>query len=71
MLTYVFKDCTVVGEEAFDVSIFEDMLCDAFFSKKNSFGFRIMLHFTSSDPENPEEKEIPVVMLVLVSTAVC
>ena len=66
-----FKDCTVVGKKAFNLPIFEDMLSNAFFSKKNSFGFCIMPCFTSSDPENPEKKEIPVVMLALVSTAVC
>ncbi|PIL30258.1 hypothetical protein GSI_07436 [Ganoderma sinense ZZ0214-1] len=66
----VLKNHTVVGEEAFNVPIFEDMLSDAFFSKKNSFGFRIMSRFTSSDPEKPEEKEIPAAMLALVSTAI-
>ena len=71
MLTMPFKDCTVVGKKAFNLPIFEDMLSNAFFSKKNSFGFCIMPCFTSSDPENPEKKEIPVVMLALVSTAVC
>ncbi|PIL26403.1 hypothetical protein GSI_12164 [Ganoderma sinense ZZ0214-1] len=67
---FVHKDRTVKGEGAFSLPIFEDMLSDAFFSKKGSFGFRIMPRFTSSDPENPEEKEIPAAMLALVSTAI-
>ena len=46
------------------------MLSDTFFSKKNSFGFRIVSHFTSSDLQNPDEKEIPAAMLALISTAV-
>ncbi|KAI1790838.1 hypothetical protein LXA43DRAFT_1095059 [Ganoderma leucocontextum] len=73
-IAYIFphdyKAQTVNGDEAFSLPVFEDMLADAFFSRRTSFGYRIADHFTSSLLESPDEKEIPAAMLALVSTAI-
>ena len=46
------------------------MLQAAFFSKRTSYGYRISHLFTSSLPDQPDEKEIPAAVLALISTAV-
>ncbi|KAI0941788.1 hypothetical protein AcW1_003584 [Taiwanofungus camphoratus] len=46
-------------------------LQQCFFSGLKSFGHKNINLFTTSDPERPDEKEIPMAMLGLVTTAVC
>ncbi|KAI0323663.1 hypothetical protein GY45DRAFT_1376158 [Cubamyces sp. BRFM 1775] len=60
----------VSGNEPFSLPIFADGLRAAYFKTPRSFGWRVVEKFSSSFPEKPEEKEIPVAMLALVSTAV-
>ena len=62
---------TVVYNQPFNLPIFQDMLQVSFFSKRMSYGHHVSHLFTSSLPDQPDEKEIPVAMLALVSTAVC
>ena len=61
----------VNNTDPFNLPVFEQLLRTAFFSKPRSFGYRLLPHFTSSLPEAPDEKEIPVPMLALITTAVC
>ncbi|KAI0331457.1 hypothetical protein GY45DRAFT_1300919 [Cubamyces sp. BRFM 1775] len=57
------------GDKPFGAPVFVQALRNAFFHSSRSIGNLLTIHFESSDPERPEEKEIPAPMLALVSTA--
>lgn len=60
----------VPWNKPFQHLIFDSLLRNCFFSGPHSLGVRYSDRFTSTFPQLPDEKEIPVPMLALVGAAV-
>ncbi|OSD02198.1 hypothetical protein PYCCODRAFT_1425342 [Trametes coccinea BRFM310] len=65
-----FKKDTVEAQKPFLRPIFVQVIRAGFFNNGRSIGTVLSQHFSSSDPARADEKELPVPMLALASTAI-
>ncbi|KAI0648458.1 hypothetical protein C8Q79DRAFT_906184, partial [Trametes meyenii] len=65
-----YKNRKVDRALPYNPPIFVQVMRAAWFSRPQSYGFKIMDRYMSSSPEAPREKEIPAPMLALASTAI-
>ncbi|KAI0702204.1 hypothetical protein C8Q76DRAFT_802495 [Earliella scabrosa] len=64
-----FENDTVNGSQPFASPIFTQLLQNAFFKNTSAYGYRLVKHFVSSQPDKPDKKEIPPAMLSLIVAA--